>query len=81
MGIIIGKVPLVQGALLKVIKKPRPRITALAPRGSMNKGSSQRINFPDDANAYAAMRPIAVAINMVRTENTSELRTAASGLA
>jgi len=43
MGMSSGKSGEFQGGVLNTMMKPKPNVTAEAPRGSMNRGSIQRL--------------------------------------
>jgi len=49
----------------KATKKPKPKVTALAPKGSIKNGSSMRLAFHGWLSAYAPSRPKLVAITTV----------------
>ena len=63
----------------KPIRKPKPNVTAEAPRGSAQIGSLRRDQRPLLAEAYAASVPMINAITVVVTANNSELPSAVKG--
>jgi len=66
IGMSSGKGKPLQAGCRKATKKPKPSVTALAPKGSMKNGSRMRLTFQGWLSAYAPSKPKTIAITTVR---------------